>query len=593
MAFLNIKQNNIDTLLLFINKAEELRNSRFINFYSKNPNKLHVKSQKLDDDEWIGRCSSPEPNEEYTKAFILSLRFLIQNNENCSLSNIVQNHLPTLKLDFPEKTQNISNLRNNLNQYLDSPPEMKINLTRGKKSREFATNRDIFEVFIYGHYAHSNFKKDKKEWYDFIHMHSDEGINILKRNTFRFVAISILLNVTNLILVIANNIRFILDNVLEIHIKKAHESLRKKNVDKAEDNYNNAVYIANRYKDKEFRASLYKELYNFFEDLGKNELAKQYLNRFEDVKDSIRYLSRNFWEDEYYKTKFGLPIEFEEILRKFTIIKPNFPLLVFPIERLDQVRRFEKIIIAKNFKLSELNDSYNLYYEVLMGYEENKSIWSHHNFKFKKNEEFICSFPFKDDEGILFISNSKNLFVETYLSWLEMKNLTENLSFEFGILQRYVDILIKIELEKEDYKSIHKELIQSRMKNTFNFSIEGHENVNYHWEGCKRLIDLLLKISTYPKLMKNINMEKKIQRIKERSIEPFIKKDFKGLAWISFSLTIILYTFLTTDENFLKMIKSTKLSKLLEECKKLEGKTITHVFLSGFFNFLDLYIKDI
>jgi len=88
------------------------------------------------------------PDEESVKAAILSLRFFCQDNEQISLHNMTRfvAQLPvsqTLKDEF-------SMIRDEFNSYLDrkhGPPQFRL-------GDHTFTNKEIFEAFMYGKYAH-------------------------------------------------------------------------------------------------------------------------------------------------------------------------------------------------------------------------------------------------------------------------------------------------------------------------------------------------------------------------------------------------------------------------------------------------------
>ena len=72
-----ISKKSIDALLLFVEKMEELKSSQFLDFYFKKPQQIHLKQEvKKIENNWIGRISLTEPNEEVIKAYILPFRFL-------------------------------------------------------------------------------------------------------------------------------------------------------------------------------------------------------------------------------------------------------------------------------------------------------------------------------------------------------------------------------------------------------------------------------------------------------------------------------------------------------------------------------------
>ncbi len=95
------------------------------------------------------------PTEEEIDAFVLTLRFFVQNNEPTSIENIVK-----LFRDLPLAQERIDaavRSRQTLNERLDQPGSIQL-------GDEQLTRRQIFEVFLYGGLAHAN--PTKKVIYD-------------------------------------------------------------------------------------------------------------------------------------------------------------------------------------------------------------------------------------------------------------------------------------------------------------------------------------------------------------------------------------------------------------------------------------------
>ena len=90
-------------------------------------------------------------NEEELKAFLLTARLLSQDNDRISIGNIatVFNKLVSERHSL---SMNFNAYHMGLNEYLD------------RRDHGLShTNREIFEIFLYGHYAHRN--KNKEDTY--------------------------------------------------------------------------------------------------------------------------------------------------------------------------------------------------------------------------------------------------------------------------------------------------------------------------------------------------------------------------------------------------------------------------------------------
>ena len=122
------------------------------------------------------------PDNESIAACVLTIRFFIQDNEAVSFRKMKFDVYD--KLATSQKNKNDFNqIRNELNKYLDSDSPLGMSATNANpewilasdmnerfkellnvsrdSGNKFTTNREIFEWFVYGEFAHGN--KDKKE----------------------------------------------------------------------------------------------------------------------------------------------------------------------------------------------------------------------------------------------------------------------------------------------------------------------------------------------------------------------------------------------------------------------------------------------
>ncbi|KKN63925.1 hypothetical protein LCGC14_0496980 [marine sediment metagenome] len=591
-----IEPKYINSLILFQQKIKEIEESRFFNFYfitSKNVH-LSITAKKLDA-EWIGTCSLNEPNEELIKAFILSFRFFIQGNENCSIKQIGDNVIPNIETFFPEQAKNIKNLRKRLNEYLDKTSNIHFKFKLGQRNIEFKSNREIKEIFIFGHYAHASSKNDKKWIYDYIHQNSNKGTNRIKRNLFRASAISILITLTNFVRSISLEIRKILDKIVDINIFQAEVALKNGNIKLCEKRYKNAIFIANALGEKEMRASIYLKLKSVYIKTNNTDKVKIYQRKYEEVKDSFHYLPEGFWGDDYYRNKFSLPDEYNRVLDEILDNREEFqdiPIIVLPIEKIHQLRRFEKLIIAKNFKVEVKAENIILYYEQIISKDHERSYWAHQKFEFNKNNEYVCRFPFIDDSGVVFLTNSKSLFSKWFLSWIVIRELIQSSGLNYVFLQRYVDYLVDIELENEINLDVFNRMRAIKNSSSLTYSIKGPEMINLHFNSLRRVLEPILEISTFPRLKTIVELDPDMDYIKIHIIEPFLKQKFKGLKWVSMSFKIILYIYITGNHQIIEEINDDFFSKLYEISKIIKSKPVSSEFFEEFFKFCDKYIQE-
>lgn len=168
-------QEDLEALELFNTKAEILRNSSFLKFLLEQKSGITIAWEK---DKPI-TTETRWPDDEATRAFILTFRFFYQDNERCSIRNIagIYDDLPISE----RKKDWFENSRSNLNKFLDSESPAKVN-------NETITRRDILEMFMYGELAHVNRKK--KELLD--RWMSHPLIDIVVYNEFIYILSAVL-----------------------------------------------------------------------------------------------------------------------------------------------------------------------------------------------------------------------------------------------------------------------------------------------------------------------------------------------------------------------------------------------------------------
>ena len=98
--------------------------------------------------EGVATSERTGPDEESIKAAILSLRFFCQDNEHISMRNMAT-FVAGLSVSQELKDE-FSSIRDEFNKYLDrehGPPKFQL-------AGHTITNREIFQAFMYGKYAH-------------------------------------------------------------------------------------------------------------------------------------------------------------------------------------------------------------------------------------------------------------------------------------------------------------------------------------------------------------------------------------------------------------------------------------------------------
>ncbi len=151
--------NQIAALKLFNEKTEELLELSFIKTLSNPDTGFTISGKRRDDGNYEMSSEIRGPSQEAIKAFVLTFRYFIQNNETISFKNVSEVYAAA-KVDSGLKKQ-FNSARVAVNEMLDSPNFM--NLTY---NNIIPTNRQVMDTFIYGGLAHANPQKYQlyKEW---------------------------------------------------------------------------------------------------------------------------------------------------------------------------------------------------------------------------------------------------------------------------------------------------------------------------------------------------------------------------------------------------------------------------------------------
>ncbi len=576
---------------MYEEKIKELEKSKFFHFYFEEVKGIkYTQSWKKLAEGGVLTHSFPEPSEEIIKAYILPFRFFIQKNEKCSIRYLGEKIIPKLENDFSEQTIKFKKIREAINSFLNTPPGLKLKFQWGSEQLEFQSNNDIKNCFIYGHYAHAAEKNNQKRWYDLIHRNVNEGFNSISRGLFRFEANSIILQLTTFFLGISKLIKIILDKIIDYDLGEGKKAVKDNNLDKGLKFYKNVLYITEKFGKNEIRSEVYKKISEIYDVLGDTKLSEAYLGRYKEILFSVKHLPEDFKNNVYYAEYFSLSDECREMIEHI-IQKPyvfsDFPVIVIPIERIFDAKKFENIIYQRNFQVAQNNDRIRLIYDQYIS--ENQFIPQ--KFEFSLNEGYICNFPFIDDSGILIITNSKNLFAEHFSIWIELRNLRQKFPIFYVKLMRLIYYLINIEmgntLEIDEIETIVKFDSDKEV-----FELNNPSAINFQSQGIRNIVMTIIKISTYPKIKKYIKIKELMGDLRIKGLEPHINEECKGQELFSICLNIVLYTFCSGDKKYLNYLYLKNLNNLIEICNLIKGKSLNEEFFVQFIQFCYNYIKS-
>ncbi len=209
-------------------------------------------------------------------------------------------------------------------------------------------------------------------------------------------------------------------------------------------------------------------------------------------------------------------------------------------------------------------------------------------FKSNPKSEYLFCLLFLNMKGALFITNSTEYFKIYYLKENEVLFLLNNFTKEVYQLQYYLWLFLKIKrgnsIHEDNFHKVHS----NDFKKEYKIQFQNMDGPNKLVEALRVVIQLLIKISTYPRLNDLPKIQKELKNNKEKLIDPFLEKDLKGMDWLSLSLHKVLYYLLTERH----LVAKKDMMKLFSICKELKGVSINSSFFKKFLNFCYSYIKD-
>ncbi len=155
-------EKQISALQLFNEKVRELLELSFVKAIADPSAGFCLSGERQKDGDFKILSTVKGPSTEAVKAFVLTFRFFVQDNETISLHNIASLY-DSRNID-PQQRAHFQTTRNEINKMLDAPNIVNLNY-----NGVTPTNRHVMEVFVYGGLAHANPEKYStyKEWMSF------------------------------------------------------------------------------------------------------------------------------------------------------------------------------------------------------------------------------------------------------------------------------------------------------------------------------------------------------------------------------------------------------------------------------------------
>lgn len=155
-------EDQMVALRLFNEKVNELLELSFVKAVTDPNAGFSLSGKRQEDGSFKMESTVRGPTVEAVKAFVLTFRFFIQDNETISLRNIASLY-DSNNID-PQQRAYFQSARNEVNKMLDAPNFLNLNY-----NGVTPTNRQVMDIFVYGGLAHANPEKYKtyKDWMSF------------------------------------------------------------------------------------------------------------------------------------------------------------------------------------------------------------------------------------------------------------------------------------------------------------------------------------------------------------------------------------------------------------------------------------------
>lgn len=159
----------IYALQLFNEKFDKLGHLSFMHTLFSGGNSVTIKSTRQENGMMLLESSRSGPSQEAIDAFVLTIRFFMQDNEECSLRNLSRYYTgSSVDLQIKER---FASIRKNINEYLDVVTFIKeqVIISNPNNPKETTAKeivwrrRDILETFVYGGLSHA--QKIKRQRY--------------------------------------------------------------------------------------------------------------------------------------------------------------------------------------------------------------------------------------------------------------------------------------------------------------------------------------------------------------------------------------------------------------------------------------------
>ncbi|KKL93269.1 hypothetical protein LCGC14_1876400, partial [marine sediment metagenome] len=445
----SISKKAVDCLITYHNKFRLLLSSNFIkHFNSQRGLNLH---QEIYPKLKSGRISLNEPSEEVLDSFILHFRQFHLARDVVSPLYLKNHILEEVNTDFRTEANRIKRYIEDFEESLKKDPVIKLNLIINGKKFKLDNHKDFINTMIYGGKIHSSPDSIERLYYDYFHKNSEEGFKPITKRYFRFNVYSIIFEEIHVLGLIYNEINTILRKLIDIFRKRGKELKKKIDFDDALKNFNNAIYITNQLEFQRTKAEILEEIIVIHKKLKNQENIYKIREQIKAIKDSIKEIPSDFYNDPFFNDYFKSPIEFEEMFNRVLpdVGLNDIPIVVLNLDRIHELKKFEKHLNMKYFSYEINQNKLILSYSIAIGKANDLILYLDKREEIKLDNKFGQTFVFPDLSCFIILSNDPKMALLDYIYARENSSLDPLKHLYHNKFVEFILSLIKIELNQD------------------------------------------------------------------------------------------------------------------------------------------------
>jgi hypothetical protein len=298
-----LNENECYRLVLYAMKINQLRSTRFYEYYLKNRVQLKMEFNSNSNKTSVEENLIEDKNDEFLRSFLAILRLFFLKRDKIKLDDLSSDLFSedgSLVGNFPDISQLYNKIKEKLENYLKSRPQYMIKVNQ----YHFESNQEMIDNFIYGGLIHTN--KDKFESYCAFNLRKNIGTRYFTYRSYRTYIIIIVLNIISFLEQIYELIVSpIIQNNTDLHWNLIQKYESQGEYDKALKYLTNLSWLYSKLENYTEQLKIYQKRHDLQINKGDPEGAKNSLNICKDIQD---FLNGKIPDLSDYKTTADIKI---------------------------------------------------------------------------------------------------------------------------------------------------------------------------------------------------------------------------------------------------------------------------------------------